>query len=166
MRQNEITVENGQPSTELLAKKSNLSADRKKPAKTLPQALKNRRSEIKASTKKLINDTFINKKFKYPIKITNKGIKEWTNQPQILYAEKNEMLLNIKSVIRRAEYLGRMSRRPNEDYSSYLFSTKIKGIESWIIVRKYDRVEDYVIHSISDNHSILQHLEKEEKDVD
>ena len=151
---------------ELLTKKSNSSDDRRKPAKTLSQAVKNRRSEIKTAARKLINDTFVNEKFKFPIRITNNGIKEWTNQPHILYAEKNEMLLNIKSVIRKAEYLGRMSRQPNDDYSSYLFSTKIRGIESWIIVRKYDRVEDYVIHSISDNHSIIEHLEKEEKDVD
>lgn len=151
---------------ELLAKKNNSLSDRGKPAKTLSQAVKNRRSEIKAEARKLIKDTFINEKFKHPIRITNNGIKEWTNQPHILYAEKNEMLLNIKCVIREAEYLGRMSRQPNDNYSSYLFSTKIKNHESWIIVRKYDRVEDYVIHSISDNHSILQHLEKEEKDVD
>jgi hypothetical protein len=108
------------PTNKLLVKKSDSLTDRKKPAKTLSQAVKNRRSEIKAAARKLIDETFINEKFKHSIRITNNGIKEWTK----------------------------------------------KNLESWIIVRKYDRVEDYVIHSISDNRSILQHLEKEEKDVD
>jgi len=139
---------------------------RSKPINPLPHAVKIRRSAIKTEAKKLINNVFVNKRFPHPIKITNKGIKEWTNQPHVLYAEKNEMLLNISSVICNADYLGRMTRKPNDEYSSYLFSTKINNIESWIIVRKYDRASDYVIHSISDNKSILQHLDKKEKDVD
>ena len=53
---------------ELLTKKSNSSDDRRKPAKTLSQAVKNRRSEIKTAARKLINDTFVNEKFKFPIR--------------------------------------------------------------------------------------------------
>ena len=152
--------------TDLAIDNDYLLADRNKSKKYLSQNVKQRRREIKADAKKLVADTFANKRFKHPIRITNKGIKEWTNQPHKLYAEKNEMLLDIKSVIFTAEYLGRMSRQPKDDYISYLFSAKVKKTESWIIVRKYDRVNDCVIHSISDNYSILRHLEKKEKDVD
>jgi Ni,Fe-hydrogenase III component G len=152
--------------TELLTSRNSPHHNDRKSSKPLSQSIKNRRSEIKIEAKKLTQDTFFNKQFKHYIRITNKGIKEWINQPHVNYAEKNETLLNIKSIIHNAAFLGKMSRKPDDDYSSYLFLTKIKNIKSWIIVRKYDRLDNYVIHSISDSYGIIRHLLKEEKDAD
>lgn len=75
--------------------------------KQLPDSIKIRRKEIKVEAlKKLRPMSFYNKYFFKEISITGSGIDEWLNQPHKHYAEKNEMLLNIKNVMKESNYMG------------------------------------------------------------
>ena len=65
----------------------------------------------------------------------------------------------IDELFRDSNYLGELTKEhPDDDFSSFLFETKIANEKSWIIVRKYDRGTDYVIYSISDQPSITNYL--------
>lgn len=93
------------------------------------------------------------------ITLTNRGVKEWLNQPHKHFAEKNEMLLNIGNVIEKAKYLGYGADKHDPMIKAHLFETKISGDKSWIIVREFPN-GNTVIHSISDSDGILNLLKK------
>lgn len=102
---------------------------------------------------KVVNNVF-------DITITRKGIKEFLNQPHILYFEKNELILEIDKVLSSAKYLG-----INESYNkegvlaSYIYETFIGKQKSWIIVRRYSD-NSVSLHSISDNPGVAKNLKK------
>lgn len=104
----------------------------------------------------------VNREFRHKIQIGQKNVKEWLNQPHEHYAHKNEMILMIDEVFRKAKYIGAVSRYKDipKLVQSHLFEIKILGDKSWIIVREYED-GSYRLHSITDSDKILQHLKKE-----
>lgn len=122
----------------------------------IPDELKIRRSEIRNIAK----ETVVDKPIKLPglnktATISNKGVKEWTNQPHIHLAEKNELILDIQNVMNNSKYLGYGPDKNSINAIAHLYETVINGDKSWIVVREfYDG--KIVIHSISDNDTILK----------
>lgn len=104
----------------------------------------------------------VNKDFNHKIRIGQKNVKEWLNQPHEHYAHKNEMLLTIGEVFKKAKYVGAVSKYKDipKLIQSHLFEVKILGDKSWIIVREYED-GSYRLHSITDSEKILQFLKKE-----
>lgn len=127
------------------------------------EQIKQRRREIRQEAKKFADANFFNEKFDKIVTISNRNIKELTNQPHKHYNEKNEAVLRIDELFRDSNYLGELTKEhPNDDFTSFLFETEIAAEKSWIIVRKYDRGEDYLIYSISDHPVITNFLKKKE----
>lgn len=125
------------------------------------EALKLRRKEIQKEAEYLKDETFTNDTFGKGIAFSKKGIKEWLNQPHKHAAEKNEMLLRIKEVIKEASYVGYGPDRHNESITVHLFETQLKGDKTWIIVREMFDGE-VRLHSISDKEEILQYINKKQ----
>ena len=121
--------------------------------------LRQRRKEIKQEAKTLAGRTFFNRTFDKPISITNTDIKEWLNQPHKHIEAKNEMLLEIGEVVQNAEYLGAGPDKHIPDVVAHFFEIEIKAEKSWIVVREHPDGGCH-IHSISDNASILKHIQK------
>ena len=121
--------------------------------------LRRRRKEIKQEAKTLAGRTFSNRTFDNPISITNTDIKEWLNQPHKHIEAKNELLLEIGEVVQNAEYLGAGPDKHILDVTAHFFEIEIKTEKSWIVVREHPDGECH-IHSISDNVSILKHIQK------
>lgn len=88
--------------------------------------------------------------------ITGKGIDEFLNQPHKHYYEKNELLLDIRSVIEKSEYKG-ISRFKGR--KSHIFETELCGDKTWIIANEVDG-RGVALHSISDNEKVLVDIEK------
>lgn len=120
---------------------------------------KARFKEIKEKASSLKQTVIRNKDFRKDIQITGRGIKEWLNQPHKYYEKKNEMLLDIASVIKEAEYLGEGPDKHDPTIKAHLFETEINNEKSWIIVREsFDGVVR--LHSISDSDNILKYIKK------
>lgn len=120
---------------------------------------KARFKEIKEKASSLKQAVIRNPDFQKDIQITGRSIKEWLNQPHRYYEKKNEMLLDIASVIKNAEYLGEGSDKHDPTIKAHLFETEINNEKSWIIVREsFDgKVR---LHSISDSDNILKLIKK------
>lgn len=127
------------------------------PESPLPEDVKIRRKMIREQAKHLTAQTFYNTEFPKPIKISNKGIKEWLNQPHEQYAEKNESLLQIDSIIKNAKYLGYGIDVHDNTITAHLFETTINNVKSWIIIREIYSA-GCLIHSISDNKDIVNKI--------
>lgn len=86
------------------------------------------------------------------ILISNGSKKEWINQPHKHYAEKNELILDINSVIEHSKYVGKSDVHSGNPMivCSHLFEIDILGDKSHIIVHEYQDGE-LRLHSISDN---------------
>lgn len=123
------------------------------------EALKTRRKEIRKKIEHLKDEVFTNKAFGKEITFSKKGIKEWLSQPHKHLAAKNEMLIDIKNVIRTSKYLGYGSDEHNASITMHLFETEIEGDKTWIVVREMFDGE-VRLHSISDNEKILKYLTK------
>lgn len=122
----------------------------------ISEELKARRTEIRNLAKEIIVD----KPIQLPginrvAFISNKGVKEWTNQPHAHLAEKNELILNIQDVLNKSKYIGCGADKNSANAIAHLYETVINGDKSWIIIREfYDgRI---MIHSISDSEDILK----------
>lgn len=124
-----------------------------------PKSYATRTKEIRKAAAPLKEEVFTNKRFKKDIRITGRGIKEWLNQPHEHYAHKNELLLHMGDVMKKAKYMGYGKDKHDPSVKAHLFEVKILGDKSWIIARelKPGRVE---IHSISDSPRILDIMEK------
>lgn len=117
-----------------------------------------RAKEIRAQAREsLIGKTFSNKDFGKPIIITNKGIKEWLNQPHKHKRKKDELLLDMGNIIKKATYLGFGEDKHNKTIISHIFEYKIDQDKTWIIVREFHN-GICQIHSISDGEKILNIL--------
>lgn len=115
--------------------------------------IKKRRKQIREITKSLlIGQVLSHPYFPHDIYINMSGIKEWLNQPHRHYAEKNEALINLASLLYESEYLGAVSDPKGRDYiaSSHLFEIQLAEEKSWIVVNETIWNECWV-HSISDN---------------
>ncbi len=121
---------------------------------------KTRRNEIKKEVKTLLGGLEMhNADFGKPMTISNTAIKEWLNQPFAEYMEKNEALLTLPKLMEEAKYLGCGQDNHNSKFTVHLFKTKIHNTPAWVVVRENTNGECWV-HSISDNESILEHINK------
>ena len=124
---------------------------------SLPESVKNRRKEIKDEAKETLRtQVFRHPKLDKDITLSGGGIDEWTNQPHKHYAEKNEMLLNIKSVIEQSEYLGTTKYKGR---NCHVFETELCGDKTWIIVTDAAG-RGLSVYSISDGEEILKDIKK------
>lgn len=114
--------------------------------------IRERAKEIKEKSKYLTTEIFKNKDFPYDVTISNTKIKEWLNQPHKYYEEKNELLLDLKELFAKSEYIGstRETGKHPGVINNHLFRTKIKDEISTIIIHE-TKWGTYVIHSISDS---------------
>ena len=121
--------------------------------------LRRRRKEIKEEAKRLTEQQFFNAQFDKPMIISGTGIKEWLNQPHKHIEAKNELLLEIGEVMQNAKYLGSGTDKRNASAMVYFFEVAVKNEPSWIIVKEHV-ASKCQIYSISDNASILKHIQK------
>lgn len=124
----------------------------------LSDIIKERRKEIR----KIANETIADKSFELPglqkqVSISRKGIKEWLNQPHEHIEEKNEMLLNIETVLNQSKYLGCGQDKHDSDAIAHIYAVGIKGNKSWIIIREMHN-GSLKIHSISDSETIVEKI--------
>ena len=124
------------------------------------KAIATRRKELKKLASLIIGKQLINLEFRHSVYVTARNIKEILNQPHKHYAEKNEAVLQLETLFETSKYLGRLNRKEGDDFSSFLFQTSIANSPSWLIIRKYDRSNEYCIYTISDQSSLLNYLEK------
>ena len=123
----------------------------------LPEEVRLRRKEISTEAKETLrSQIFRHPKLDKNIGISGGGIDEWLNQPHKHYAEKNEMLLNIKSVIEKSDYLGTTKYKGRD---CHIFETELCGDKTWIIVTDVAG-RGLSIHSISDGEDILKNIKK------
>jgi len=117
-----------------------------------------RRKELQREAASLKQEKIIHEKFDKEILITGACIKEWLNQPHKHYAAKNELIVDIKDVLRKSRYLGHGKDKHDPEAKAHLFEIKIEGEESWIIVRElYGGLVK--LHSVTDQKTILEILE-------
>ena len=117
-----------------------------------------RRKELQREAASLKQEKIIHEKFDKEILITGACIKEWLNQPHKHYAAKNELIVDIKDVLRKSRYLGHGKDKHDPEAKAHLFEIKIEGEESWIIVRElYGGLVK--LHSVTDQKKILEILE-------
>lgn len=123
--------------------------------------IRERRKDIAKEAEPLTKELIANTGLKQDIIVTKKTIKEWLNQPHKYYAEKNEMLLDIKSVIRDAEYMGwTVYHKSNPMITkSHIFKTQLGEDFSYIIVLE-DVNGKLTLHSISDSGKVLNGIKK------
>lgn len=116
---------------------------------------KERAKELKKEAAFLVDTKFTNPDFVQDVRISQKRIKEWLNQPHEHYREKNEALLNLENLFNSATYKGStIDDKDRKDVvRSHIFEIKIKGDISSIIVHEMTWGE-YWIHSISDKQII------------
>lgn len=123
---------------------------------TLGEDVRQRRREIRNKAKGLTKKTLRHKAFAgKEIHISNKGIKEWLNQPHSEYAAKNELLLKLREELPKMKYLGYGRDRHNASIKMHLFETEVNGRPSWVIARELPSGET-LIHSITDSEGILE----------
>lgn len=120
---------------------------------------KERFKEIKKEASVLKQSVVHNKGLSNDIMITGRGIKEWLNQPHEHYQQKNEMLLDISSVIEKAQYVGYGKDKHGSNAIVHLLETKIEGDRSWIIVKE-QADGSTTLYSISDSENILNILKE------
>lgn len=125
----------------------------------LSEEIKRRRAEIRIQAQALTHQTAKLPQIKSPVTLTHGGIKEWTNQPHKYAALKNEMLLNVFSVIKKAKYLGHGQDKHDRTAKAHLYQIEIGGEPSWIIVRELADGQAF-IHGISDSPSIVEKVLK------
>lgn len=129
----------------------------KRPTKRgLSQKAKDRRKEIR----QLAIETLLAKQILLPTlnvsaTISNRGIKEWLNQPFYDVEAKNEALLDLPNLIENAVYCGSGVDKHFQEVTLHLFETTIGGRKCWIIVRQ-NYTGEYLIYSVSDNETILK----------
>lgn len=133
--------------------------DLAKPFKVEVKNISERRKNIRHEASVLKGKTAFNKQFGKDIAITGRCIKEWLNQPHKHYAAKNEILLDIRSILAKSRYMGYGKDKHDPTAKVHLFEIKIEGENSWIIVREL--LDGTVnLHSISDSKDILKILMK------
>ena len=120
--------------------------------------IKQRRKYLKdISRKSLVGSTVKHPSLKSEINFTGVGIKEFLNQPHKYYADKNELVTDLKLLIEKSKYIGKTSyHKPNPDIvASHIFEIKINGDKSWIIVRE-NKDGTLNLYSISDNPKVKE----------
>ena len=118
---------------------------------------KERIKELRGFAKINLLDTTINHpELSKEIHFTNKGVKEFLNQPHKLYYEKNELIKNIQHVIKNSDYKGVVNHKGK---TSHIFEIEIRGEKSWIIANEYQG-RGVTFYSISDSPKVLTGIKK------
>jgi len=118
--------------------------------------------EIKRELRKAVQGKKItNKDFPQKILVSRASIDEWLNQPFKYMEEKAQMLFDIETIIRQAEYLGPADKHKDLDrlVQSHIFKTKVKDMDAYIIINEF-KGNLHILHSISDSPNILKHLKR------
>ncbi len=121
-----------------------------------------RRKEIaKSATSLLLGIEFTNPDFGGSLKINKRGIKEWLNQPHSLYADKNEILLDLSNTIEHSNYRGWTYYHKDNPMvtKTHVFEININNETSYIIAREYLNGDVY-IYSISESDKVLIGIQK------
>lgn len=127
--------------------------------KELTQETKDRRKQIRQLAREtLLASEFILPTLNVAATISNRGIKEWLNQPFYDVKAKNEALLDLPNLIENAVYSGSGVDKHSPKVTLHLFETAIGGRKCWIVVRQYYTGE-YMIYSVSDNETILKTIQ-------
>ena len=99
------------------------------------------------------------KTFRDGITISNKAIKEWFNQPHVARDSKDKALFNIGKVLDTSTYIGQGMDKHDPKLKILLYQTKVGLTDSWIVVRELPNGKK-ILHSISDNPRIVNHIKK------
>lgn len=118
-----------------------------------------RMKELRREAKYLIEQEFENRALEIKMSISNKGIKEWLNQPHEHQYIKNELLLDLENVIKDAVYMGTGIDKHDTSVKTHIFEISIFNDKSWIIVREFTDGKS-LIHSITDGQNILNIIKK------
>lgn len=121
--------------------------------------IRERRKGIRTLAKDLTRQTFINKDMPGEITISNTSIKEWLNQPHKYLAEKNEMILDIKNILKIGVYKGWIPDKHNLSIKAHIIETKVSDSLSWIIVREFHDGK-MLLHSITDSDTMVNMIKK------
>lgn len=124
--------------------------------------LKIRRKQLFTEAKETLSGkTFTPDNIGRQIRFTTTGLKEYLNQPHQQYAAKNEMISNIKEVIKESKYLGYSDyhKESKSISKSHIFETKIGGTYSWLIARE-DNSGIISFYSVSDNRNVTKMIKK------
>lgn len=111
--------------------------------------------ELKAKAKHLLHG----KELRDGIRISNRGIKEWINQPHKHKAEKDKALLDIEKILSESKYIGAGIDKHRDSNIVHLYEVLINGDKSWLVVREFPN-KIKLLHSISDNESITRIVKK------
>lgn len=123
------------------------------------QRMKERRKEIQREASGLKEKPVVNPEFGKNIQVTGKAIKEWLNQPHRYYVAKNEMLLNIHEVMRKARYKGSLPDKHDANITAHIFETTVADCKSWIIVREFTDGQ-INLYSITDSGTLVEKIKK------
>lgn len=117
--------------------------------------------ELRQLAKPMRGMTLRNEEFGHDISFNMRGIKEYLNQPHEHYVHKNDMILKMPEIIRKAKYMGATDnfKGKNRILRSHLFEIRILGDKSWIIVQEMDNGE-MLFYGISDSPRILTYVKK------
>ena len=99
------------------------------------------------------------KGFYREVHFSNRGIKEYLNQPHDDYFAKNEMIRSMESILNEeAKYLG-FSEYKNR--TSYIFKIKIRNKTNYLIVIRRNINDNAYFYSITDSEKVLVGLKKQ-----
>ena len=112
---------------------------------------KSKTKELKEAAKPLRQKLITHPIFKEKIRISQKTIREWINQPFRYKEEKDKMLLDICEILPKTTYIGTSGNPKNvEDVvNTHVFKVIVRDINAYILVREY-KWGDHVLHSITD----------------
>lgn len=114
--------------------------------------------KIKAFKAKAI-ELLHGKTYRDGITISNKAIKEWLNQPHISRDSKDKALFNIGKILDTSTYIGQGIDKHDPKLKVHLYQTSIGLTDSWIVARELPN-RGKILHSISDNPRIVNHIKK------
>ena len=112
---------------------------------------------IKAECDKWVDETVKVRGFDKPIGFSVRGFKKFLSRPMPEKSAKNEMLLNIREVLKKATYLGELNPRVGDTSTSYLFEIVFINEKRWLVANEYAG-KIPTLYSISDSPGILEHL--------
>lgn len=122
-----------------------------------------RRKELREIAKSLRAEPFHNKEFGRDIFLGRVGIREYLDQPHEHYVHKNELLLKMPEVMRKAKYVGfhppKDPERKPDVQMQHFFEIRILGDKSWIIVNEKKSGEIW-FYGISDSPEVLKGIKK------
>ncbi len=127
-------------------------------AQVMQNQIRARMKELRREAKPLTKKTFKRSDVGLDMTISNKGVKEWLNQPHTQQYIKNELLLDLDNLMKSAKYIGKGVDKHNANVEVHLFEVDIMSAKSWVIVREHKGVAS--IYSISDSPSIVDKIKK------